>query len=126
MTVSSAVQDRTARGCVSYHAGRAAELTVSRNYLRRGFALAHERWRGRSGEIDLIVEGHGVVAFSEIKPRSSEAYGHPSEAVDERRRRRLRRAAAEWLAARGGRTGAVRFDVVSVLPDRGDRLEGAF
>ncbi len=106
--------------------GRWAERVAARRCVRDGYRVLARNWRSQSGEIDVIVEGHGVVALCEVKTRSSEAYGHPSEAVDERRRRRLRRAAAEWLAARGGRTGAVRFDVVSVLPDRVDRLEGAF
>jgi len=79
-------------------------------------------------EVDVIVVGHGVVAFCEVKARSSVRFGAPAEAVDRRRRERLRRAALEWLSGPGQDHAVlpVRFDVVGVLPDGLDRIEGAF
>jgi len=40
---------------VGYHAGLAAEEIVAADYARRGLRLERRRWRGKRGEIDLIV-----------------------------------------------------------------------
>ncbi len=104
------------------------ERLAACDYRRDGYRVVARNWRGRAGEIDVIVVGHGVVAFCEVKARSSDRFGSPAEAVDRRRRERLRRAASEWLSGPGhdhaGLT--IRFDVVSVLPGVLDRIEGAF
>ncbi len=108
--------------------GRWGERSAARDYRRDGYRVVARNWRGRTGEIDVIVVGHGVVAFCEVKARSSVRFGAPAEAVDRRRRERLRRAAAEWLSGPGQDHAVlpVRFDVVGVLPDGLDRIEGAF
>ncbi len=105
--------------------GRVGERIAEAGYVRDGYRVLARNWRCRSGEIDLVLEGGGVVVFCEVKARRSDAFGHPAEAVDARRIGRLRRAATEWLGAEAGRR-RVRFDVVAVLPDRVERLEGAF
>jgi len=73
-----------------------------------------------------VVSRDGVVAFCEVKTRRSSAYGLAAEAVDGRRQRRLRAAAAQWLRKHGTWFREVRFDVVSVLPGRVERIEAAF
>ena len=108
--------------------GRWGERTAARDYRRDGYRVVARNWRGRAGEIDVIVVGHGVVAFCEVKARSSDRFGAPAEAVDRRRRERLRRAADEWLSGPGQDHAVlpVRFDVVGVLPGGLDRIEGDF
>jgi putative endonuclease len=89
----------------------------------RGYRVLARNWWCSSGEIDLIVGRGGLVVISEVKTRSSIAFGWPAEAVDHRRQARLRSAAAVWLRSTGTRSTEVRSDVVLVLPER---LEGAF
>lgn len=105
--------------------GRWGERVAERHYRRDGYRVLARNWRCGSGEIDLILEHAGTIVFCEVKTRSSEAFGHPAEAVDQRRQGRLRRAAVEWMRV-GGCFGAVRFGVVAVLPGRVERLEAAF
>jgi putative endonuclease len=97
-------------------------------------------WRSRSGEIDLIVRKDRLVVFCEVKTRTSERFGAPLEAVTPAKVRRLRRLAAEWLAA--ARTSEqrplgpdmpdldLRFDVASVMSRSGrhsiEVIESAF
>ena len=99
---------------------------AERRYRRDGYRVLARNWRCPSGEIDLILECRGVVVFSEVKTRSSTAFGLPAEAVDRRRQSRLRAAAATWIRSTGTHPTELRFDVVSVLPGRVERLEGAF
>ena len=54
-------------GSTSYHAGRVAEDRVCDAYLNQGYHLLARRWRGRSGEIDLVLESDGQVVFVEVK-----------------------------------------------------------
>ena len=99
---------------------------AERRYRRDGYQVLERNWRCPSGEIDLILERGGLVVFSEVKTRSSTAFGWPAEAVDRRRQARLRAAAATWIRSTGAHPTEVRFDVVSVLPGTVERLEGAF
>lgn len=113
--------------------GAAGEDAVAGWYTAAGYEVVDRNWRCRDGEIDLVVAHDGVLAFCEVKTRSSGAFGAPVEAVTVTKQRRLRRLAALWLAARaeqaGGRpgarssTGEVRFDVASVTLDRAGRYE---
>ena len=50
-------------GSVSYHAGLAAEEIVAADYARRGLRLERRRWRGKRGEIDLILREEDRVVF---------------------------------------------------------------
>ena len=106
--------------------GAWGERVAERRYRRDGYRVLARNWRCPSGEIDLILERRGVVVFSEVKTRSSTAFGLPAEAVDRRRQSRLRAAAAAWIRSTGAHPTELRFDVVSVLPGRVERLEGAF
>jgi putative endonuclease len=56
-------------------------------------------WRCPTGEIDLVVAGVGHVVVVEVKTRRGEAFGHPFEAIDARKRARLWRLAIAWTAA---------------------------
>lgn len=61
------VSERHHRGKMAFHAGMAAEYSIAQDYERRGFVVANRRWRGKSGEIDLILRyGKGLI-FVEVK-----------------------------------------------------------
>jgi len=81
-----------------------------------GFRVVARNVRFRRGEIDIVAFDGGTLAFVEVKYRSSERFGSPGETVDERKRARLRRAAASFLsrAFPDGPPPPVRFDVAMV------------
>ena len=106
--------------------GAWGERVAGRRYVRDGYRVLARNWRCPAGEIDLIVFRDGLVVFCEVKTRRSVAFGLPAEAVDGRRQSRLRAAASTWLRSAEVRSDGVRFDVVSVLPGRVERIEGAF
>ena len=61
------VRNRSNRGKVNYHAGLAAEAAVAQQYEDRGIAICARRWRGITGEIDLIGRLGDEVIFIEVK-----------------------------------------------------------
>jgi len=97
----------------------------------KGYRILERNYRCPFGEVDIIAEDKGVLAFIEVKGRSSLRYGHPSEAVGSRKQRRILRVAAHYLQRRGlqGKV-PVRFDVVCLLFRRGrpafELIKGAF
>ena len=85
-------------------------------YERRGFEVLARNWRCRSGEIDLVLAAAGLLVVCEVKTRSSNRYGSGAEAVDERKQRRIRAIAVQYLQQSQVSRGQLRFDVAVVTP----------
>jgi putative endonuclease len=104
---------RRSAGQIGHHAGRAAEESVAQDYMRRGYPVLARRWRGRAGEIDLVMQDGAGILFVEVKKSRSfeQAIAHLSQ----RQMGRLRRAAEEFLGTQPlGSLTDVRFDVALV------------
>lgn len=104
---------RVHRGRMSHHAGLAAEDIAARHFRDRGNKVTAQRWRGKCGEIDLIVESQDGLIFVEVKKsRDFEtAVSHLTPAQV----RRLYATGEEYLGTReNGSLIDVRFDVALV------------
>ena len=92
-------------------------------YLRKnGYVMVARNYRSpkRHGEIDLIGWDKDVLCFIEVKTRTSHDAGHPADAVDEAKRRRLTRLALSYMKRHDLLECSARFDVVAVTwPARG-------
>jgi putative endonuclease len=110
--------------------GRSGEDAVAAWYAAAGYEIVARNWRVREGEIDLIVRRARELVFCEVKTRRGAAFGHPAEAVTRTKQMRLRRLAAQWLAAHVPGAVELRFDVAAVRPNgRGwdvEVIEAAF
>ena len=108
-------------------AGYAAERRAVRWYRLRCWTILGENvWAG-GNELDLIVRRGRMLRFVEVKEKRGSRFGDPLEMVTAEKQRRLRRAAAAWLAARPqlGRL-SVGFDVIAVRDGRVQRVPQAF
>lgn len=100
--------------------GRAGEDRAAQHLVDSGYTLLARNWRCAQGEIDIIAMRGDHLAIVEVKTRRTANYGHPFEAVDRRKRRRLWQLANAWLsenpeAARGR---VVRLDAIGIIgPD---------
>ena len=63
--------NRSHQGQRNFHAGLAAEAIAARGYLDQGFSEIGTRWRGRGGEIDLIMQRGDEIVFVEVKASKS-------------------------------------------------------
>ena len=110
--------------------GELGERIAERWLARRGWRVVHRRYRFGHRDIDLVVERDGVVAFVEVKARSSERFGDPIEAVNWRKRIDLERSALSWISRHGRSDESYRFDVVGILMEgrrvRVRHVENAF
>ena len=95
--------------------GRYGEDVAARHLIDLGMAVIDRNWRGRSGEIDLVLRDVNTLVICEVKTRTTADTGHPLEAVDAAKAGRLRRLAAEWIEATSAHPQDVRLDIVGVL-----------
>lgn len=104
---------RSAKGKTAYYAGVAAEEAVARAYSRRGHRLIAKRWRGSSGEIDLIFGSGPARIFVEVK--KSKSFATAALRVGAQQQGRIFAAAEEFLAKEPlGLLTESRFDVALV------------
>ena len=94
--------------------GQQGERIAARYLRRRGFRIVDRQKRGRLGEIDLVAVQRHTVVFVEVKTRRSHDHGHPAEAVDGEKQRRLTRLALAYLRSNDLLEAPARFDVVCV------------
>jgi putative endonuclease len=92
--------------------GARAERRARRHYRLHGYRILGMNLRLAGVEVDLLCRRRGTVVFFEM--------------VDERKQRRLRRAAEAWLAQQPRQDQVVRFDVVAVRGGVLERVENAF
>lgn len=103
--------------------GEAAESIVAARLAADRWEIVARNARTRFGELDIVALDGRALVFVEVKAgRAGSAFGpeRPVLAVDRRKRRRIRRLAAAWMAERRGGPGyaEIRFDAVGVTFDR--------
>ena len=121
-----AVPARSLRGRAANSHGRDAEGRAAAALEAAGWEVKLLRARTKAGEIDIVAEKDGLLAFVEVKARALLA--DAAEALSVRQRARLLKTAEILLAEHPewGRNG-VRFDVM-VVDARGTvrRIRDAF
>jgi putative endonuclease len=102
--------------------GERGEAAAERYLKRKGCRILARHVDQPLGEIDIIAVDGRTIVFVEVKTRKSSDAGHPTEAVDDRKQRRLTQAAVAYLKAHGLLQYAARFDVVAVTwPEKSGR-----
>jgi len=87
----------------------------AKGYLEaQGYRILETNWRHKRWEVDIIAKDGDVLAFVEVKSRTSAAFGEPASFVDRKKQENLLKAARTYLNI-SGHTGDIRFDIVSVL-----------
>src|SRR5690606_20478756 len=94
--------------------GAWGEEAAARFLERRGWAILDRGFRADRKEIDLVARRGEVVAFVEVKTRSSSHFAAPQEAVGARKRAGITGAAAAWAAEHGEPNMVYRFDAIAV------------
>ncbi len=105
--------DRSRRGQTAYRRGHAAEAAAVTALEADGWTILARRLRTAAGEIDIVADKDGLLAFVEVKARPGLAQA--ALALSPRQQARLV-AAAEIVLAENPDWGfrGVRFDAVVV------------
>lgn len=81
----------------------------------QGYLILEYNYRCRRAEIDIVAREGRYLVFVEVKYRKNRKEGSAAEAVDERKKRRIRMGAVFYLKEKSCPLSApVRFDVVSI------------
>jgi putative endonuclease len=100
--------------------GKVGEDDAVRWLAGQGYKILVRNVTNHGGEIDVIAQEGNTLCFIEIKARDGDRYGAAIEAVGYSKQRRLSRAAALYLTARGWHGRACRFDVLGLDREAGD------
>ena len=106
--------------------GSAGEDAACAYLTQRGWTILERNVRRGRGEIDIIARRRGIIAFVEVKRRSSTAYGQPAEAVNLQKQARIAQAAALYMQENELDDANIRFDIIEILPGEIRHIEGAF
>jgi putative endonuclease len=96
---------------------------------RRGYTVVARRWSAGNvpGDLDLIAWQGTLLCFVEVKTRTARDMTPAEAAVDEHKRRTLRRLANQYIRQLPGESAPqARFDVVSVYLVAGRSPEFAY
>jgi len=98
---------------------------------QEGYRILCRQYRCKRGEIDIIAIRGDVLAFVEVKTRSSTAFGLPCQAVDRKKQHRLRLAGEFYMLCNPWtKKLQPHWDIIEILHlDKGDyirHLENAF
>ncbi len=94
--------------------GQRGEAAAARFLKRLGYKIVARGERDKQGELDLVAVDGRTVVFVEVKTRRSADVGHPVEAVDPAKQRRLTRLAVAFLKRHRLLDESARFDIVAV------------
>jgi putative endonuclease len=94
--------------------GQLGEDAAARYLERHGYRILARGLDSRLGELDIIAADGRTIVFVEVKTRRSTAAGHPADAIDSRKERRMTQAALAYLKAQRLLDYAARFDVVAI------------
>ena len=94
--------------------GARGERATETLYVGRGYRVVARNWTCRLGELDLVFARGQTLVVCEVKTRRGSRYGGGYEAVDARKRQKIRAVTEVFLMQTRALTSAVRFDVASV------------
>ena len=95
--------------------GDQAEQAAVEHLEREGYVIRDRNVICRRGELDVVAEKNGVLAFVEVRMRSTAVWGDPSMTVTYGKRRRVVLAAHEYCQRHRLFGRVIRFDVASVV-----------
>lgn len=99
--------------------GEIGEAAAKAHLKKLGLKFLLANFNSERGEVDLIFRDRDCLVFVEVKARSSESWTRPAASVNKEKRRRLSRAAMDYLRLLKNPAIKFRFDIVEVLLEDG-------
>ncbi len=115
------LRDRIKKWSTPRPLGVRGEQAAARFLKRQRYKIVGRSQRDRIGEIDIVAVDGKTIVFVEVKTRTSHDRGHPAEAVDQDKQRRLTRVALSYLRRYDLLEYPARFDVVAVTWPQGQK-----
>lgn len=94
--------------------GYAGESLACAYLERKGYSIMERNYRTRAGEIDIIARKGGKLAFVEVKTRLTDSCGTGAEAVDDKKRMHIRKAATQYILGSNIYFDSVELQVIEI------------
>ncbi len=94
--------------------GKEGERAVFAYLEQKGYRILEKNWHYQNFEVDLIVSNYELIAFVEVKTRTSNFIVSPLESVDRKKQNNLIRAANIYVQIKQISL-PIRFDIVSAV-----------
>lgn len=89
--------------------------SVAVDFLKaNGYKILERNFTTKCGEIDIIARKKSSIVFVEVKTRTSDNFGTPSEAVDRRKLNKLTSVANQYIQKTKLKNFSFRFEIVSI------------
>lgn len=102
--------------------GKIAEDLAVDFLVRNQYKILARNFRYLKAEVDIIAEFDNQIIIVEVKARNTDTFLEPQEAVNKKKIRLLISAASYYLEE-NNIDKEVRFDIISVLPNKQKTLE---
>ena len=96
--------------------GRRGEYLAAASLLLKGYSILEMRYKTPMGEVDIIARRGQLIAFIEVKARTS--VDGAINAITHHARQRICAAGAAYLARKRLEAFDQRYDVIAVRPRR--------
>lgn len=107
--------------------GGAGEKRAVKYLKGKGYKIVNTNFKISIGEIDIIAKDGETLVFIEVKTRSQDTFGRPSDAVDKVKREKYVKVAQAYLVKNYGKTDVLsRFDVIEIENGQINHIENAF
>ena len=112
--VFSKFRFRLSPGAKHLKLGKLGEKLASSALRSEGYRITDRNLKVQKREIDIVAIDGDALVFIEVKTRSGHSHGKPVEAIDKKRRIRMRKAAELYAMYKRLKDVSIRFDVVTV------------
>lgn len=102
--------------------GKEAENLAAEYLLKNEYKILVRNFRFKKNEVDIIAEKDNLIIVVEVKARSTDFFILPQEAVTKGKIKSIVSAANHFMEE-FSKDQEVRFDIISVLPDKTGKLE---
>lgn len=102
--------------------GKIAEDLAVDFLVRNQYKILARNFRYLKAEVDIIAEFDNQIIIVEVKARNTDTFLEPQEAVN-KKKIRLLISAASYYIEENNIDKEVRFDIISVLPNKQKTLE---
>ncbi len=102
--------------------GELGERLAADHLLAKGYRIRERNFRTAAGEIDIVAEADGVLAFVEVKCRRGSSMGTAAESLSPAKQRRMVEMAEAYGQAREDLPEQWRIDFIAIDFERSGRL----
>jgi len=103
--------------------GSIGEKIALQHLIENDYNIVETNYRiGKIGEIDIIARKDEFLCFIEVKTRSSDLFGTPSEAVVRHKQMTIRKLAQIYITSKKLSNVYLRFDIVEIRAKKSDSI----